>query len=129
MIFERDDGTALVQLAPHRLVVNKLPPYGNWQSLKSLILARLDDYDHLADAPTVIQLGLRYINRFAFLNEFRVGSYFANTPYLPDALRTSASPFLVRAEFPATASQQILLHCSTIARRVYGHAGNFTRGA
>jgi uncharacterized protein (TIGR04255 family) len=50
MIFERDDGTALVQLAPHRLVVNKLPPYGNWQSLKSLILARLDDYDHLADA-------------------------------------------------------------------------------
>ncbi len=115
MQFVRSDSSAMVQLAPHRLVVNKLPPYESWQVFRSLILDRLADYKAIVGSITLQQVGLRYINRFDFPAEgFSVGSAFGPSDFLPGRLSLAGPPFFLRLEMPHDGGCRLLLTLGTI---------------
>ncbi len=115
MRFVRPDSAAMVQLAPHLLVVNKLPPYESWGGFKTLILTRLADYQAAVGAMPLKQVGLRYINRFDFSMEgFFVGATFASSEFLPVRLRSATSPFFFRLEMPQGGQDRLLLTMGTI---------------
>jgi uncharacterized protein (TIGR04255 family) len=116
MQFIHAGGDAMVQLAPRRLVVNKLPPYESWPVFKSLILARLADYEQAVGSASPLQrVGLRYINRFNFpAQSFTVGSAFAPSEFLPVRLREAQAAFFVRLEMPQEINERILLTMGTL---------------
>lgn len=115
MQFLRSDRTALVQLAPHRLIVNQLPPYPSWEKFKELILARLSDYRAVVPEARVHQLILRYINRFTFsVENFTVGTAFAKSEFVPVRLREKGAPFFLRLEMPQSLGSRLMLTLGTL---------------
>jgi len=115
MQFLRPDGSAMVQLAPHLLIVNNLPPYESWQAFKSLILDRLADYGEVVSSTHLRQIGLRYINRFDFPAQgFSVGNAFGNSEFLPARLRQASAPFFLRLEMPQGQQGHLLVTMGTI---------------
>lgn len=115
MQFSRSDGSAMVQLAPHLLVVNKLPPYESWPVFKTLILARMADYQEVVGSVPLQQVGLRYINRFDFPAEsFSVGTAFESSEFLPRRLMGAPAPFFLRFEMPQGTDGRLVLTVGTI---------------
>lgn len=114
MQFVRPDGTAMVQLAPHLLVVNQLSPYETWQAFKQLVVDRLIDYEEVAGPLALMQIGLRYINRFDFpMKGFSVASAFGPSDLLPARLRQATLPFFLRLEIPQNGGERLLLTMGT----------------
>lgn len=64
MRFLREDESALLQIAPHLLVVNQLKPYPGWALFKKLILENIKIYTEITEPTGMERIGLRYINRF-----------------------------------------------------------------
>ncbi|HSH80754.1 MAG TPA: TIGR04255 family protein [Herpetosiphonaceae bacterium] len=60
--FFRRDETALVQVGPNLLAVNRLKPYDSWEEFFPLIMLALGAYTSVAGPQTFRRLGLRYIN-------------------------------------------------------------------
>jgi uncharacterized protein (TIGR04255 family) len=115
MQFMRPDRSAMVQLAPHLLVVNKLHPYESWRVFKTLILARLANYKEVVSTVLLQQIGLRYINRFDFpLEGFAVGTAFGFSEFLPDRLRQAIAPFFLRLEMPQDKEERLMLTMGSI---------------
>jgi len=115
MQFLRPDRSALVQLAPHLLVVNQLRPYASWEMFKMLIQARLNDYQSVTDAMPLGQVVLRYINLFECSAEaFSVGAVFNASEFLPDRLMQSGAPFFIRLEMPQAVSRHLALTMGTM---------------
>jgi uncharacterized protein (TIGR04255 family) len=115
MRFTRSDKSALVQLAPQRLIVNQLAPYISWEAFRSSILNVLTTYRSIAESSIVERIGLRYINRFAFpRQDFSIGKWFAPTPYLPGAMLDVGTPYFVRLEFPFATDRRIILTTGTL---------------
>jgi len=132
MQFLRPDRSALVQLAPHLLVVNQLRPYASWEMFKMLIQARLNDYQSVTDAMPLGQVVLRYINLFECSAEaFSVGAVFNASEFLPDRLMQSGAPF-----FTLDAIWRAFLHkagnapgCITSSGADYGYYGEQQAGS
>ncbi|MBN1316582.1 MAG: TIGR04255 family protein [Anaerolineales bacterium] len=115
MQFVRPDSSAMIQLAPHLLVVNQLSPYQSWDVFKELILARLADYYRVAGQVLIKGIGLRYINRFDFPQaDFRVGNVFGPSEFLPPRLEQAGAPFFIRLEIPQDERERLLLTLGTI---------------
>jgi len=114
MQFVRADQSALVQIAPHRLIINKLKPYNSWEIFKSLIQNRLADYRQVVEQATGRRVGLRYINRFDFSAEgFIVGEHFGPSDLFPPRLRQAGPPFLIRLEIPQNEDDRLLVTMGT----------------
>lgn len=115
MQFIRPDHSAIVQLSPHLLVINKLPPYESWHVFKAFILAQLGEYQEVVGSRMIIRVELRYINRFMFpAEDFFVGSRLGQSEYLPARLMKSEAPFFSRLEMPQTENNRLLLTIGTI---------------
>jgi uncharacterized protein (TIGR04255 family) len=115
MQFVRPDSSAMVQLASHLLVVNKLPPYESWGVFKELILARVADYEEVVGQVPLKQIALRYINRFDFpAAGFTVGKALGSSEFLPARLREAGAPFFLRLEMPQNEQERQLLTLGTI---------------
>jgi uncharacterized protein (TIGR04255 family) len=110
MQFARPDRTALVQLAPHLLVINKLPPYESWGAFRALILACLEEYLAVAGRPPIQRIELRYINRIDFpAAGFTVGDSFGPSEFMPVRLRQAGAPFFLRLEMPGEDQETLTL--------------------
>lgn len=115
MQFVRPDQTALVQLAPHLLIVNQLPPYPHWEAFKTLILDRLADYQSVVAGAKLQRVLVRYINRFSFpAQTFTVGHAFAQSDFIPARLREKGAPFFLRLEMPEESGSRLLLTLGTL---------------
>jgi uncharacterized protein (TIGR04255 family) len=115
MHFLRPDHSALVQLAPHLLVVNQLQPYVSWKTFTSLIQARLRDYRDVVDVAPLHQMVLRYINRFACTAEaFTVGAVFNPSEFLPARLMRAGTPFFTRLEMFQEPGYRLALTMGTV---------------
>jgi len=114
MQFIRPDRSAMVQVAPYRLIVNKLSPYESWEVFKALIQSRLADYRNVVDTAVCQRVGLRYINRFDFARKgFTVGAYFGASDVFPRRLRQAGEPFLMRLEIPQSEETRLLITIGT----------------
>lgn len=110
MQFSRPDRAALVQLAPHLLVINKLPPYESWGAFRALIMACLEEYLAVVGRPPIQRVELRYINRFDFpAGGFTVGDRFGPSEFLPVRLRQAGAPFFLRLEMPGGVRETLTL--------------------
>jgi uncharacterized protein (TIGR04255 family) len=115
MQFVRPDQTALIQLAPHVLIVNQLSPYPTWETFRALILDRLQDYQEVVPDANLQGALLRYINRFNFPTKtFTVGQAFADSDFIPLRLREKRAPFFLRLEMPQEVNSRLLLTLGTI---------------
>ena len=61
--FIRDDGSAMVQIAPNTLTINQLTPYNGWDSFRPTILQGLKKYRRVTAPSGILRVHLRYINR------------------------------------------------------------------
>jgi uncharacterized protein (TIGR04255 family) len=61
--FKRADGSAMVQIGPHLLVINHLRPYPQWENFLQLILRILTIYWQTTEQAPLERIGLRYINQ------------------------------------------------------------------
>jgi uncharacterized protein (TIGR04255 family) len=100
--FRRSEGSALLQVAPHRLIVNQLAPYPSWPKLEQMILSAYQDFLEVAPSQKLASVGLRYINQIDIPGKsIDVARYFRNCP-------ASQSKLFVSAEFPfAEAGEQL----------------------
>ncbi|MBI5292830.1 MAG: TIGR04255 family protein [Chloroflexi bacterium] len=116
MQFVRQDGTAMVQVAPNLLVVNQLPPYPNWAEFSALIRAHFENYLTIAQPQGMVRIGLRYINRFDFAPaEFDFAALFAHSALIPSAVFEGFKPFLFRLEIAQGEQTQLLFTMGTPA--------------
>jgi len=114
MQFVKADESAMVQIASHRLIVNKLKPYKSWEVFKSLIQDRLEDYQKVVEKATCRRVGLRYINRFDFpAKGFMVGAYLGQSDIFPPRLKQAGPPFLMRLEVPQNEDELLLVTMGT----------------
>lgn len=115
MQFMRSDHSAMVQLAPHRLIINKLAPYESWAVFKTLVQARLSDYQHIVEQALCQRVSLRYINRFDFPRDgFTVGTYYGQSDIFPPRLYQAGDPFFLRLEIPEIGETRLLITMGTI---------------
>lgn len=93
--------TALVQLAPDLLTINRLKPYGSWGTFKPMILQNLRIYREIAKPRGFKRIGLRYINKIDFgTTSIELKDYFNYYPFIPSNLPQVHGAFNVRAEIP-----------------------------
>ena len=57
------DGSAMVQVGPHLLVINHLRPYSDWEYFRPMILDAFSKHEKISRATKLARIGLRYINQ------------------------------------------------------------------
>jgi uncharacterized protein (TIGR04255 family) len=98
--FVRDDGTALLQVAPGLLTINHLKPYPSWEIFRPMILAALSDYAEAAPHSVLDTLTLRYINRFDFSGpKVDVEDFFNFYPHVGSDLPQTYISFISGVQF------------------------------
>jgi uncharacterized protein (TIGR04255 family) len=107
MQFVKQDGSAMVQLGPHLLAVNLLPPYPLWPEFKRLVLQQLETYRRVANPQGFARIGLRYINRVTLPIRTELKDYLRALPETPEELPQVWSAFAMSvnvayADPPAT---------------------------
>jgi uncharacterized protein (TIGR04255 family) len=60
--FERQDGTAVVQVGPGILVVNHLRPYPTWNDFRKLVVKICNQYEETIEKLKLKPIGIRYID-------------------------------------------------------------------
>lgn len=99
--FLREDETALVQVGPRILTVNKLKPYDDWRSFRGLIERVWKAYREVVSPDAIDRVGLRYINRIEIPDpQVEIESYLGAVPRIPDSLPQLYASWLQRTEIP-----------------------------
>lgn len=92
--FRRSNGSALLQVAPHRLIINQLAPYPSWPKFKQMILSAYRNFLEVAPSQKLASMALRYLNQIDVPGKnIEITRYFRNCP-------ASQSKLFVSAEFP-----------------------------
>ncbi len=111
VLMSREDGSALVQVGPHQLVINHLLPYPGWGAFSSLIERILRAYLELVSAPAQ-RVGLRYINQIqaSFEGTVDLGSLITLDPPIPPDIDRPLQNFYQRYELLHDNPQGVLVH-------------------
>jgi len=114
---KRSDGSALVQIGPHLLVINQLRPYENWQRFRGLIQEVYEEHAKIAGKLPIFRIGLRYINRLETPSgEIDIKSLLTIGPPLEGALEKPLLSFYQRYELTHKTPLGILIHQTGIAK-------------
>ncbi|HEY8347018.1 MAG TPA: TIGR04255 family protein [Symbiobacteriaceae bacterium] len=108
---KRKDGSALVQVAPYRLVINHLRPYKSWESFRELIFGIFDQYREIVYTVEVDQVGLRYINQIPMVPPYE--EYIDTVTVRPNFTSPLAQPlksFFQRYELEYNSPRGVLIH-------------------
>lgn len=108
---KRKDGSALVQVAPYRLVINQLRPYKSWESFRELIVNIFQEYTEIVSSVEVEQVGLRYINQIPMIPPYQ--SYIDTVTVRPNFRSPLAQPlksFFQRYELEYDNPRGVLIH-------------------
>jgi uncharacterized protein (TIGR04255 family) len=105
----KDDGSASVQISPHRLGVSQLPPYPGWSSFLPAIQLALSAYRRIVEPEAVARVGLRYINEVV-LHGARTDpeSYFDFYPFLGEKLPQDYLSCMAGAVLPFEDNRDLL---------------------
>lgn len=119
---KRKDGSAMVQVGPHLLVVNHLLPYSDWKEFLKLIINVLKKYTDLATHAPFERIGLRYINQIPIKNEerYEVGRYIVLAPPIPKTIERPLANFYQRYELKHDDPDGILIHQTGVAKSQSG---------
>lgn len=112
---KRPDGSAMVQVGPHLLVINQLRPYSSWEDFRSMILKLLEGYIRLNQQFNLARIGLRYINQIELPEtEYDLGKLITVDPPLKGSLNRPLAGFFQRYELIHNEPDGILVHQSGI---------------
>ncbi|MEK6589659.1 MAG: TIGR04255 family protein [Nitrospinota bacterium] len=119
---KRKDGSAMVQVGPHLLVINHLLPYSDWNNFLKLIINVLEKYTELATHATFKWIGLRYINQIPIKNEelYEIGRYIVLVPPIPKAIERPLASFYQRYELKHDNPEGVLIHQTGVAKSPSG---------
>jgi uncharacterized protein (TIGR04255 family) len=110
--FRRSDGSMIVQVGPHLLVINHLPQYSSWELFLEKIREVYRRYSHVAGPPRLQRIGLRYINRFDLKANEGVSSIVTTCPSLLGALSRPVHSFYQRYDLEHDKPKGLLVHQS-----------------
>jgi len=109
--FKKSDGSSMVQMGPHLLVVNQLPPYPHWEGFRTVILNIMGEFIQLYPDFQLARIGLRYINRISLPEEVQdLGQMISVPPPLTGALQRPLKGFYQRYELQHEEPRGILIH-------------------
>lgn len=119
---KRKDGSAMVQVGPHLLVVNHLLPYSDWDEFLRLIINVLKKYTDLATHAPFERIGLRYINQIPIKNDelHDVGRYIVLVPPIPKAIERPLNSFYQRYDLVHADPEGVLIHQTGVAKSQAG---------
>lgn len=113
---KRPDGSAMVQVGSHLLVINQLKPYHGWEDFLALIIRILGKYRDL-DNSLFDRIGLRYINQIALANgQTDIGQIITTDPPLHDVLDRPIVGFYQRYELRHEDPPGVLIHQTGITK-------------
>ena len=113
--FRRSDGSALVQVGPHLLVINYLLPYRSWKDFRKLIVDIYKEHEGVKEPGRIEKVGLRYINQLEVSeSQFKIGDYITLNPPLKNALHRPVHTFYQRYELLYDQPHGVLIHQSGI---------------
>lgn len=121
---KRKDGSAMVQVGPHLLIVNHLLPYSDWNEFLTLIIRVLEKYTNLATHAPFERIGLRYINQIPIQNEeqYEIGKHVTLVPPVPKAIERPLASFYQRYELKHDDPEGVLIHQTGIAKNPSGQS-------
>ena len=118
---KRTDGSAMVQIGPHLLAVNHLPPYPDWESFRTLILRVFKEYIQLSGECSLERIGLRYINQIPLTEDKpKLEAVISVTPSLKGALDRPLVGFYQRYEILYDSPNGVLIHQTGIQQTEQG---------
>jgi uncharacterized protein (TIGR04255 family) len=104
MQFLNDEETRLVQVWPNTLAINRLKPYGSWNTYKEEILSQLKVYQQVSGQDGLTRIGLRYINRIELpASEPQgadLGAYLVSIPKVSTSIPQAYRSFLMQLDIP-----------------------------
>ncbi len=110
MQFRRNDGAAMLQVAPNLLTINQLKPYSTWPQFKEMILKAYSTYLGLSQPNSIDRIGLRYINQIDIPQKsFDLERFLLVFPNFPQGYPENYNNLLLRTEFPYEAEQEVLI--------------------
>jgi uncharacterized protein (TIGR04255 family) len=119
---KRKDGSAMVQVGPHLLVINHLLPYSDWNAFLKLIIRVFESYINLATHAPFERIGLRYINQIPIKNEelHDAGRYIVLVPPIPKAIEKPLNSFYQRYDLVHADPEGVLIHQTGVAKSQAG---------
>ena len=115
MQFQREDGSALVQVGPDNLTINHLTPYSGWPGYRDMIAGTLSAYRGIAAPQGLSRIALRYVNRInipaRLMGEFgvEIGDYVLAQPSVPDRIPQVFSSWAQRVEMSFDEANMVLV--------------------
>jgi uncharacterized protein (TIGR04255 family) len=99
--FINNEGTSLIQIGKNILTINELTPYSSWVNFYERITQVYNTYSEITGLNQVERIGLRYINKIEFVDEFiKLGDYFKLRPtYDTATLGEEHGQFIVGVRF------------------------------
>ncbi len=95
--FEREDGSALVQVGADLLAVNHLRPYRGWDVFRPLILKSITAFEQVAKPKGIRRAVMQYINEIVVPeSRFKVEDYFNFYAHLGSGLPQDHGSFQLR---------------------------------
>jgi uncharacterized protein (TIGR04255 family) len=106
------NNSAMLQIAPNRLIINQLKPYINWETFKSLILDAFRKYINVCGDFELNSISLRYINHIipAPNEGFNIEDFLTIIPLFPKPLEKPISAFQQSYEFMYESMGEFLVH-------------------
>jgi len=111
VLMNREDGSAMVQVGPHQIVVHHRLPYSGWEAFYALIERILKTYlDVVPSTPE--RVGLRYINQIPFSPHgiVEIGSLITLDPPIPTEIERPLMSFYQRYELQHDEPEGVLVH-------------------
>jgi uncharacterized protein (TIGR04255 family) len=109
--FKRSDGSAMVQIGPHLLVVNHLRPYPQWENFLKLIIRILTSYWQIMEQVPLDRIGLRYINTISLPpDQVDLKTVITTDPQLKGPLNKPLLGFYQRYELRYEEPLGVLIH-------------------
>jgi uncharacterized protein (TIGR04255 family) len=117
LLLKGSDNSAMLQIAPNRLIINQLKPYINWGAFKSLILDAFRKYINVSGDFELSRISLRYINHIipAPNKEFNIEDFLTIIPLFPKPLEKPIFAFQQSYEFMYDSVGEFLVHKTGVA--------------
>jgi len=108
----RSNNSAMLQIAPNRLIINQLKPYINWETFKSLILDAFRKYINVCGDFELNRISLRYINHIILApnEEFNIEDFLTIIPLFPKPLEKPIFAFQQSYQFIYDSLGEFLVH-------------------
>lgn len=121
--FLREDGQAIIRVAPHSLSIHKLAPYGSWEEFTRIINVGIETYLGVAQPMTIVAIALRYLNRIEVVgNTVTLEDYFEFYPQLGKDLPQDHAAFIAGVQVPFDAPEGVLrLQLASAREQTPGH--------